>query len=173
MRSGVFVLFALALGVLVAGCCMQFSDVNVGDTYQVGDSFVDKNTTVEVEQFQWSNGNWSQDGFAKVTNSNYTSGSGNEMNTNNTNLHFLFDYPREKITLLFADLGGNSNIEVNGNFQNVNGIELLDGTTVGGVSITVDAVTNGNNWVGKLELEGNIEDFKIGGQELWIDKVCK
>ena len=99
-------------------------------------------------------------------------GSGNEINCNNVNLHFLFDYPRGKVTLQFGDLGGNTNLEINGDFQNVSRTYLLDNATVGGVEITIDAVQSGNNWIGTMTLEGEINDFKIGGQELYLDKIC-
>jgi hypothetical protein len=93
----------------------------------------------------------------------------------NVNLNFAFDYPLSEITLKFADFGGNSNIKVNGDFRNVGGIELLNGTTIGGVQITVNATNpsnNENNWVGFITLSGGINEFVLGGQELWIDDVC-
>jgi len=48
----------------------------------------------------------------------------------------------------------------------------LNNSTIGGAQVTVDAVQQGNNWYGIIEVEGDISDFSIGGQELWLDNYC-
>jgi hypothetical protein len=78
----------------------------------------------------------------------------------------------KQITLKFGELGGNNNIKVNDEFQNVGDLVSLNGTTLGGAGVTVSASQQGSNWFGKLTIDGTINDFSIGGQELWIDDVC-
>jgi len=108
-----------------------------------------------------------------VDTRNYSQGSGNDLNARNVNLRFLFDYPVVRITLKFGELGGNNNIQVNDDFKNVQDLVSLNGTTVGGAQVTVNAIQQGNNWYGKMTLDGNINNFSIGGQELYIDDVCR
>lgn len=36
----------------------------------------------------------------------------------------------------------------------------------------VNAIQQGNNWYGQMILDGNINSFSIGGQELYLDDVC-
>ena len=155
-----------------SGCCVTFSSKTNGTTYQVGDVITDSGITIKVEQFQYGGGGWTTDGKAKIDNRNWSSGSGLDIGAGNTNLHFLFDYPVSQITIRFGDLGGNSNILVNSELKNLSRLPDVNGLTMDGVSITVNALKNGNNWYGELILEGTINDFAIGGQELWLDNIC-
>ena len=173
----------MSIGIfLVAGCCLKFSDQVANTRYHVGDTISTQLSStginggvvnVKVEKFQWGNGNWTTSGSARVDTRNYAAGGGNEINTNNTNLHFLFNYPVKKITLKFADFGGNSNIRINNTFKNIGRMINLNNTVIDGVSIDIIAAHQGNNYVGTMTLEGDIKDFAIGGQELWLDDVCR
>ncbi len=177
MKSRITLIFVAVLVTFVPGCrCLSFSDLTPGATYNVGDTITTSGTDIAVEQFQWGGGTWTSSGSAKVDTRNYSHGSGNDMNAGNVNLRFLFDYPVDKITLQFGDLGGNNNIKVNGDFQNVPmnaRLVSLNGTMLGGVQVTVNAAQQGANWYGQMTLDGNINNFSIGGQELWIDDVCR
>jgi hypothetical protein len=61
---------------------------------------------------------------------------------------------------------------VNDDFRNVGDLINLNNTIVGGVDFSVNASLQGYNWYGEIVLEGNINSFTIGGQELWIDDIC-
>jgi len=172
MRSFILLTLAATAIIFLSGCCVKFSNLTPGDTYSVGDTITTSQADIVVEQFQWSNGTWTTSGTAKVDDRNYGQGSGNDLNANNVNLNFQFDYPVDKITFKFGELGGNNNISVNGAFQNVPNIVALNGSAIGGVQITVNANQQGNNWYGTMELDGTINGFTIGGQELWLDDVC-
>jgi len=172
MRSTMTLILATTAIIFLSGCCVKFSNLTSGDTYNVGDTITTSQANIVVEQFQWPNGTWTTSGHATVDDRNYGQGSGNDLNANNVNLNFQFDYPVEKITLKFGELGGNNNISVNGGFQNVPNLVDLNGNSINGVQITVNASQQGNNWYGTMELDGTINEFKIGGQELWLDDVC-
>ncbi len=88
--------------VLVSGCCVKFEDVAPGTQYPVGQTFYTSGTNIGVEQFQWTNGTWTTDGKARIDATNHAKGTGREINANNVNLRFKFDYPLKKITLKFA-----------------------------------------------------------------------
>ena len=172
MRSMMIMILTGIAIVILSGCCVKFSNLTAGNTYSVGDTITTSEADISVEQFQWPNGTWTTTGRAKVDDRNYAQGSGNDLNANNVNLSFQFDYPVDKISLKFGELGGNNNIKVNGTFQNVANLVDLNGNSIGGVQITVNANQQGNNWYGTMDLDGTINDFAIGGQELWLDDVC-
>jgi hypothetical protein len=171
MRKIFRILFVTALVVILNGCCMKFSDLISGRIYRVGDSIVTSNRHIDVEKFMISD-EWYNNGEARVDSRPYTPGSGNNLNARNVNLHFKLDYPLDKITFAFGELGGNINISVNSNFRNIDDMISLNGISIDGVLITVNAGKNGNNWSGTVNLKGVIKDFAVGGQELWIDNFC-
>jgi hypothetical protein len=156
----------------MAGCCINFSEQTSGTDFNVGDVITSCDTDILVEQFQWGNGTWTSDGTARVDDRNYAKGSGNDLNARNVNLNFQYDYPLDKISFKFGDYGGNSNIKINGDFRNISDMTSLNGITVGSVQISMDVVQDGNNWIGNATLEGTINEFVIGGQELWLDDIC-
>ena len=173
MKTRITLIFVAALVTFISGCCcVRFEDQSPGTRYNVGDTITTSGKDILVERFQYGDGVWTTSGTAEVDTRSYAHGSGNDLNARNVNLHFKFDYPIDKITFKFGELGGNNNIKVNGDFQNVRDLISLNGTTIAGVQVAVDASQQGNNWYGKMTLEGDITDFSIGGQELWLDDVC-
>jgi len=94
---------------------------------------------------------------------------GKDLNLNNISVRFEFKAAYSKLTLYFGEYGGNINLTINGILKNTNDFLDLDGSTVGGVLISVTMATPEK---GLLTLEGNIHSFSVGGQELWIDHVC-
>ncbi|PXF57736.1 MAG: hypothetical protein C4B59_14670 [Candidatus Methanogaster sp.] len=147
---------------------MNFEDLTFGTEYCVGDTFTTSGVPVVVEPFQRSDGTWPSDGHATVENGGQAGGSGNEMNTNNVNLDFGIGAPIKSLSLLFGEHGGNLNIEINGDFRNCNNFADINGLGIGEVHVSVSGLGNDT---GRLTLTGTIEQFTLGGQELWIDDV--
>jgi len=154
------------------GCCLKFTDLESGTEYNVGDTITTSGKDIIVNKFQYASGVWTTSGSARVDSRNYAQGSGYDLNARNVNLNFKFDYPLSEITLKFGELGGNNNIEINGEFKNIRDLIELNGTSLGGVQIIVNATQPEHNWYGMIILSGTINDFSIGGQELWLDDVC-
>jgi hypothetical protein len=152
------------------GDCLPFESLPSGATYLVGDSFTELGATVEVKEFTWSNGIVYAGGQAMVGSGGLAGGTGQELAVNNVNLDFDFGNPAKTISLLFGEYGGNLNMNVNGDFRNFDNFADLNGLVVGGAQVTV--INGLGNDQGRLELEGIITSFSIGGQELWIDEVC-
>jgi len=150
--------------------CIDFENLTVGTTYNVGDLFSSDGAIIEVRDFTWGNGTATPSGHALVDNSGMAGGSGNEINANNVNLYFDFGGLLTGLSLRYGAHGGNLNIEINGDFVNFNTMADIDGGAIGGVNVTV--VPSGTGGLGTLRLDGEIELFAIGGQELWIDHVC-
>jgi hypothetical protein len=154
------------------GTCLSFSDLTVGDEFNVGDSIVTDSVGVSVEPFLYLDGSSTATGDARVDDRGYAGGSGLDVNAGNVNLSFEFAFPGQRMYLAFGELGGNVNLRVNGDTANVGDMVDLDGTSLGGLGVSVLASQTGNNWFGTLSVDGAIRDFAIGGQELWIDDVC-
>ncbi len=148
-----------------------FEDLAAGTTYVVGDVFSSGGVDMKVEPFQWSNNIWTSNGQALVDTSQMAGGTGNDLMLNNVNVGFDFHQTLYNLDLMFADYGGNVNIEINGDFRNLNDLIGLHGTQVGGVDVTVLPNPGGNPNQYLLHLDGQISSFAIGGQELWVDNV--
>lgn len=146
----------------------DFEDLILGTEYKVGDIFTTRGTPVTVKPFQYSGGGWTADGYTKVVNLGLAGGSDNEMNANNVNLDFGIPVSVSGCSLLFGEYGGNINVEINGDFRNVPDFSDLNGLTIGGVQVTVVDLGSSK---GSLKLVGTINQFAIGGQELWLDDV--
>jgi len=170
-------LLALLAGVFLLSACpsaaigtIDFEDPPLGTVYYVGDTFTDSGYTMTIAPFQWGNGQMTSNGFARIDDQGLAGGSGQDINTNNVNLSFDLGDPVHKLTLNFGEYGGNLNIEINGAFVNFQNFTDINGTTIGNVSVSV--VNGSGNDIGQLTLDGNIETFSIGGQELWLDDVA-
>lgn len=147
----------------LGGWAIDFEDLTFGATYNVGTTFITSGVPVTVKPFMVG-GN-----YAEVQNGGSAGGSGNEMLVNNVNLDFGIPAPVSGCSLLFGEYGGNLNIEINGVFKNFENFSEINGDTIGGVHVTV--VNGFGNDKGSIHLVGTIEQFAIGGQELWIDDV--
>jgi hypothetical protein len=159
--------------------CIDFESLLLDKIYHVGDTFTDSGVTVEVLSFQWGSGSWTSSGYARVVDDSYAGISGNEINTNNVNLGFAFSSQLKGLSLNYGEYGGNLNIQINGEFKNFQNFDDINGSTIGGVSISI--INGFGNDKGRLILSGEMNTFSfqekeftflIGGQELWIDHVC-
>ncbi len=182
MKIRVFFLLMMTLALVVSGAictsptpgsipCIHFGDLPFGTTYHVGDTFHPSGHMVTGNDFQYSTGGWTSDGYAKVGNAGEAGGSGLEMFVSNINLDFNFGSDVKDLSFRFGEYGGNLNIKINGYFKNFANFADINGTTFGSVSVSV---TNGlGNDKGEVKLTGGIiTSFSVGGQELFIDDVC-
>lgn len=156
--------------VRVGTAAVDFEDLTVGAQYEVGDQFVDSGITMVGRPFYYSNGQSTEGGVASVSDNGSAGGTGNDLSVNNINVEFLLDAGVSALTVQYGEYGGNINLTINGERANVNDFGELDGRTIGGVAISV--ITNPTNpSLGDIQLNGNIDTFAIGGQELWIDDI--
>jgi hypothetical protein len=152
--------------------CVDFEDLTNGTFFNVGGFFSDSGTSVDVMEFVLSNGNPFSGGSAVVQTNGDALGSGNEILTSAVNLAFDFGGPISSLTVLYADLGGNVNIDINGDFRNLDDLFDLDHSVVGGVEVFATGTPAGETIQGAIMMLGQIDSFKLGGQELVIDDVC-
>lgn len=147
--------------------CIDFNGLSSGDTYVHNDAISDNGVNLKVD-----NNGWVAPLHAKVDNRSYALGTGLDLNLNNISVDIEFERTPEIIFLQFGDLGGQHKLNINGNVQTLNDLHSLNGQTIGGVNIVVEADTNGHNWYGIIGFTGNVNQLLLGGQELWIDNVC-
>jgi hypothetical protein len=147
-----------------------FEDRTLGESFNVGASFTSGAATHDVLQFYPPGGTCTMptfNGFCEVQNGGLACGNGKELNINNVNVRIDFGVALDWLILNFGEYGGNVNLRINGDCRNVDDFSDLDNQLVGGVLVlTVDYLSCGN-----LYAVGLIEEFGIGGQELYIDNV--
>ncbi len=151
--------------------CVHFNDLTLGTNYVVGDTFSSVGVPIVAREFVWSDGTMFGGGSSQVQLAAISGGDGHEMAVNNINLRFnlpnRFNYG---LKMQFGEYGGNINVEVNGDFRNIDNFSDLHGMNVGGTYVHV--VNGLGNDMGQLHLFGDVNTFTVGGQELWIDNVC-
>jgi hypothetical protein len=143
--------------------------------FAVGDVINLADAVITFHQFQWVNFVWTANGSAEVVASNFAAGTPTkELNLNNIMVRVTPDIPAAGAHYLYADLGGNTNFGVNGDFRNVGDLIALDGTMVGGCNISVTKI-GGNPHRGEVQITPQagvtIEKFGVGGQEFYLDDV--
>ncbi len=161
---------------ILAGSCasavvIDFDDLTLGTRYYLGTTFIASGVSITVETYEWDSGVWNTNpgSYAAVADWGDNVGSGNHMYPNNVNLDFDVGVA-SGLSLEYFESGGNCNVEINGDFRNIQSLDELDGQTVGGVEVTVTA-TGAFNKYGTMTLSGLVNSFAIGGQELVIDDV--
>ncbi len=149
---------------------MDFETLPLGATYTLSDTFDENGVIVTFAPFYEAGVAYNL-GEGVIENGGMAGGSGKDLGTNNINARFFFPFPIERLTLRFGDHGGSENIEINGDLVEFGNFNDINGDVIGGVQVSVPSGVLGNG-TGVLKLDGVIESFAIGGQELWIDDLC-
>ncbi len=161
---------------LLAADCIDFEDLALGATYNVGDMFTADNAgfaaDIKGRPFTFSNNTMFAGGFTRVENGGLAGGVGQELNVNNILLEFDFQQAvTNGLTFEFGEYGGNLNLNINGDFRNFADFQDINGLNIGGTTVTIPAGGFGND-MGRLQIDGAINFFAVGGQELFVDGVC-
>ena len=170
--------FSAVLGSVAAAgpvVCLDFEDLTPGAVYLIGDTFTTGGINAKVHPHA---------GDVQANIEVYgRAGVGNEMYPNNVAVEFdatsagfgaavraKFDY---------HEAGGINVMEVNGsviNFPHFFDFGPLNGTTwataTGPVNINVTSFAVPGAFEGTVEVVGDIQSLRIGGQELFVDNVC-
>lgn len=160
-----------------AQVCYDFEVLAAGTSYVVGDVVTTPDSTITLNSFQWDDGTWTNGGQATVVGSNNASGSpSQELNLNNINLRMFAHMPPNEVRFRYANMGGNVNFAVNGEFVNVANLSVLAGTTVGGCLIDVVFVAGMAGERGRVRITPIAADavavVAVGGQEFYVDDFC-
>ncbi|MAE69699.1 MAG: hypothetical protein CME06_04425 [Gemmatimonadetes bacterium] len=178
--ASLFTAAGLALAITASpasGRCFNMESPPPGATYPVGFSLALPDVTISIDEFQYSGGGWAGPAHdANIVVSNEALGSAvQEIMVDNCTIVFEPDPPAKAARFRYADLGGNTNFEINGDFRNVADLSMLDGFIVGGHLVTVV-------WVSGLGFERGIltvhpagppiDLLRVGGQEFFLDDLC-
>jgi hypothetical protein len=156
--------------------CYEFEDQTQKTIVRAGDQTVTVNASgesmlIEGDAFTLLNGQETKDGSATIRQGSQAGGSGNEFAIDNILLNFVPAVPFSTgFTFLFGEYGGDVNLMINGELAIVEDFSDLDGKTLGGRQISVATVIG--QGLGKVRVLGEIKEFGIGGQELFIDNIC-
>ena len=161
--------------------CVDFEDQSPGAVYVVPNTFIASGISIQVLQFQWSDGTWTSTGPGVSVMDNMPNKTTNTaMFVNNVNLGFYLE-STECLTIQYCELGGNVNLIINGITGNEDDFQAFDGVDFNGVRVSVNKTDDQYN-CGTIRLEGLFEKtdfqeqwpitFAIGGQELYIDEIC-
>jgi hypothetical protein len=151
-----------------------FEDQTLGASFEVDDSFTSGAATHTFADFYSPDATCStpfSDGVATIGNGQLACTDGKELQLNNINDRIDFGGPVDRLLLAFGEYGGNVNLQINGECRNVANFSDVSNQLVGGVHVRVEEFGDPGQSCGALYAEGTIEEFVIGGQELWIDNV--
>lgn len=136
--------------------------------------FVENAVPVSVHWFLDGGGGW-QYNLARIEFPPVAFGVGQVARSNNINLGFSFGgvgFPVKTVTLEWLDLGGVENLSVNGSAIFVGELDTPP-AVLGGAAVTSAWVAVPGGQRGRLRISGaQIGRLMVGGQELWIDRVC-
>jgi len=147
--------------------CLDFEALTTGQTFTGGNVISGGGVSLSVATAGWVNPR-----HARVDNRRYARGTGLDLNLNNVSLDIAFTRAPDAVAFQFGDLGGQLQLNVNGNAQTLNDLHSLNGQTIAGVEIAVTAFQQGANWYGFIVFAGPLSQLTVGGQELWIDNMC-
>jgi FlgD Ig-like domain len=152
-----------------------FDDLPLGGNYTVGTGFTSGQADFAMRPFfsppdpacaiPFGNG------FSTVVASDFACASGQELLVNNVNVAIDFNGRIESLAIAYGELGGNVNLTINGDCRNVPNFADLNGALVGGAEVRVVDFAAPGQGCGVLYASGPIDEFMLGGQELWIDQV--
>ena len=166
MKRKFLLLFVLAAAFMATqdafAVLVTFDDLPLNQVYNVGNYCPPGSIEVEVQQFFPVVGG-PLNGNAKVDNFRMAGALGNELTMNNANVNFTLDFEGCSacgIAFMFADLGGDINLGINGDLRKAANFTNLP-SAFGGAKVSIF----GSSIFGILMITGNdIRRITIGGQ---------
>lgn len=155
----------------------EFEEPALGSTYAVGQSFASGFADFEVAPFYlWAGcGNPYTGGTAVAGNAGTAGGTGREIRLDRVNLRVTSPLaPYELLVVDYGEYVGRINLRINGDCRSVEHFATLSGTEIGGARVFASDYGAPSEGRGRLYVAGSIDEFVIGGDELWIDnlRVC-
>lgn len=166
------VLLFMALSAQNAGAVLlDFEDLNSGDSYVEGQSLYSSGVEIKVGELELAGGGTTS-GDVFVGTGGLAGHLGKELVLSDVNLHFLLgdsSCPSCGISLLFGYYGGDVNIGINGIVKAYTSFfDIPSNENIGGASVNV----RGDGTLGGLLIvNGPINTFTIGGEDIAIDSV--
>lgn len=152
---------------------IHFDDVPLGQ-YPVGGGFISAGVEVTIEDMMnpAAPSTIANGGYAEIVNPGMVGpGGGNELKISNALANFSLDDPCPSCTiaLFFAEFGNTVNLGINYSILIAADFVDLNGQTIGGALISV--IQTPNNQGAMMVINGNVETFQIGGEDLYVDSI--
>ena len=128
---------------------------------------------VRVETFQHAAG--TAFNLARVEAAPAGFGAGHVTRLNNISLELDFTglaFTPQTVTAEWRSLGGTENLSANGAAPWVGPITGAPAAIAPGVTLQLTSAPVPGGFQGSLTLKGSVQEMRIGGQELWLDRVC-
>jgi hypothetical protein len=148
----------------------DFEDLVLDTEYSVGETINSGNLSFDVVDFP----DTVSGADVAVRNGNDAGGSGLELNLiRSIGLDFQLPGEVQGVSFLFADFFSiGTGLVINGSESTLgSGLPPLDGTTLGGVDISVTGMAITGGVRGMVVLDGPIQSLIVGGTEFYIDDV--
>jgi len=157
-----------------SGTCLDFEALPPSGTWTLGTGFTEDGVEVECDLLFDSAGQLvSIDPLLRVDNRQLAGHLGNDLRM--INAFADFDFGQSCVTNLslhFGDYGSIVSVSVNGDTEVVQDLSGLDGASIGGTTLSVIGLPVSGGQSGLLSVEGNVTRFAIGGQNLFVDRIC-
>ncbi|MGH1346698.1 MAG: hypothetical protein ACRBN8_34345 [Nannocystales bacterium] len=156
---------ALALNVAVG-----FDQSTVGQEFNVGANFALPDADVRFMRFRSISNTWAY-GEAEITDDGEANGfTPKELQMANITVRMTPSSTATSAKFKYADCGGSVNLSVNGQLSNVQHFSNVP-SSLGGTTVSVSEVSVGGCRVGVVEMLGNVDVLRFGGQELFVDDI--
>jgi len=159
--------------------CDYLSDFNEASlrnkSFADGESFTSRSISYNVVPLYLDTNKPLSSNKVEIDDKQQAGGNKLDLHFRNGAVKFKLKKQAHIITFKAGDYGGISNISINGDLKILGrlstspGPGLQNGDKIGGVTVYR---TGSRNKPGVWTFIGNIKEFSIGGQELWIDNVC-
>jgi hypothetical protein len=113
-----------------------------------------------------------EDGTVSVSTQNRANHLGKELQFSNSVVALIPPDCMNDLSFRFGDYGGKVNLLLNGEQAIVDSLTQLDGTQLGGVSISVNTLPAPGGEVGRFSVSGQVTSLEIGGANLFVDHIC-
>lgn len=153
---------------------VTFNDLDLGESWIEGESFVSNDVRVDVEEFYFDVGpcgGSSASGSVSVVGTDLACAAGKELSLSNVTLDFDFHGIVTDVLIRYGEYGGTVSLGVNGACEVVDRMVDLDGLVLGGVLVTVFDEQPNQEGCGVIRLGGSVEQLSIGGQEFFVDQI--
>ncbi len=156
------------------GTCLEFEGLADSEVYSVeefdffeegevlfltGPFFADPETLITT-------------GTVSVSTLNRANFEGQELHFQNSVVTMLGAACMDNLSFFFGDYGAEVNLVLNGERAIVDSLSELDGTQLGGVTISVNILSAPGGEVGRLSVSGSVSGMEIGGADFYLDHIC-
>jgi hypothetical protein len=172
VKSLIVAVSALSLTATAAhAVTLEFDQgLSTGQEFTAGETFTTEGVEFTVSDFVDSGGGTTSD-LVRVSGTNQAGGFADELQIDNVTIEPEIEQTLDGLSLMYGEFGGNLNLEINGDFRNFDNFADIHQTSVGGTNVFTGDVGTPGDSRGFMTVTGEVDQFALGGQELYVDNV--